>query len=169
MGLVTIVRVFDTEVKKPKKVEVKPPKKLPEKPAKKSVTEEIKKTIDEKFKKTKVKEIRPIHKLQHDNDYERHTQLYKESMKSYDKPSLPKASYSYITQEKNERNFDWGKEVMNYKERREYVRKVQMNALMGGRHNHVNPDEERNYKFWKWARKENYQMSFQMHDGVFNT
>jgi len=169
MGLVTIVRVCEVKkpISRPKKKQKKPH--VEEQPVvKKEKTTEgkkpEKKSIDED-----VKEVKKFEPISPDNDYERHTQLYKEAMKSYEGPRLSETAYSYSTEEKKQKDFDWGAEIMTYKERREYVRKVQMNALMGGRHNHIDPEEERNYAYWKWARKENEQMSFQLYDGVFNT
>jgi len=99
-------------------------------------------------------------------DYQRHTGLYKEFMKGYD---IQSDSTAYEFEDAEHKEFEWGDEVISYKERKEFVRCVQMNALMQGEHNPVDPQIKERYEFWKYASKFNLTMSFLMYSSFMNT
>ena len=74
----------------------------------------------------------------------------------------------YSTEEKKEREFEWGSELINFKERKDLMKSIQMNALMGGAHNYVDPSVKELYKYWKISSAFNQQMSFLMYDTLIN-
>jgi len=98
--------------------------------------------------------------------YLKHTQLYSDFMNQYLSMSQSiKNNYeAYSNSQKTTRTFSWGDEIINYKERKEMVRVVQMNALMQGEHNHIDPDTKERYELWKYASKFNLLMSFMMYE-----
>ena len=106
-------------------------------------------------------------------DYNRHTDLYKKFHGDYLKSttmSIVTDHYqSYESEENDTRTFEWGEDIINYKERKDLVRNIQMNALMGGEHNFVDPSMKQLYEFWKYASKFNMMMSFLLYDTAFNT
>jgi hypothetical protein len=59
-------------------------------------------------------------------------------------------------------------ELISFKERKEVARVIQMNLLMGGGHNHVDPKQEELYKWWK-LDKFNLLMSFLMYDRILSS
>jgi hypothetical protein len=77
------------------------------------------------------------------------------------------------SEDKEKRNFNWGQEVITYKEVKDIARRIHMNALMSGDyvgdisgHNSVGWQENQEYKFWKYASKFNELMSFILYDSV---
>jgi hypothetical protein len=74
----------------------------------------------------------------------------------------------YSSEEKKERKFEHGEELINYKERLDLAKSIQMNSLMGGAHNYVDPSLKELYKFWKVQSAFNRQLSFMMYDTLTN-
>jgi len=132
------------------------------------------KTIDDKVgkvkKKSKIKSSEPdiSYELKLLNDsYERHSIVYKQAMSHYLQVKANTTTYSTYEDKQTSSQTFFAPEVITYKEIKEVVRVIQMNALMHGEHNYVAPELKTSYKYWKWARKENEQISFAMHEGVF--
>jgi hypothetical protein len=102
-------------------------------------------------------------------NYEFMTRNYQRFMEGYINAPMQTAlkapEYSYV-QEKKEKQFGWGDELIPYEERVELARKLQMNKLVGGPHNYVEPDKKQLYEYWKLISKFNEQLSFAIHDWV---
>ncbi len=112
-----------------------------------------------------IKDIKPGLSLE--EDYARHTELYRQFHADYLRVTTQaKSAYEFYSaaESRSERNFSWGEEIINYKERKDLVRSMQMNAFMHGGHNHVDPSSKERYEFWKYASKFNLLMSFHMYD-----
>jgi hypothetical protein len=100
-------------------------------------------------------------------NYELMTRNYQRFMEGYIngpmQTALKAPKYSYV-QEKRGKQFGWGDEVISYKERTEFVRKMQMNALIGGSHNYIEPQQKELYEHWKTINKFNMLLSFALYD-----
>jgi hypothetical protein len=144
----------------------------PERKADKSIADAIKDVSDRKkssisdavseHRKAKTMEAAFVAKQQYDMLVRR----YNEFMSNYlsDNPQTGQKAYDYISEKGKE--WHWGDEVISYKERQEIARSVQMNALLGGSHNHVPPEMKEKYERWKDVSKFNMLLSFWMYDRV---
>lgn len=101
--------------------------------------------------------------------YAQHTDMYKRFHKEMMKSIYQQVQTAEYTEEEKADAFSWGDDVISYKERKEIVRKIQMNALLGAGHNHIDPQEKDRYEFWKYASKFNLTMSFLMNANPFST
>jgi hypothetical protein len=81
--------------------------------------------------------------------YKKLSESYKAFHREYMKENRAQAYDRYIPEEQKEKDFKWGDEVISYEERKEVARKIQMNAMMGGGHNHIDPRKKEDYEFAK--------------------
>jgi len=121
--------------------------------------------IEEIADKTADEEIEPVDAAE---EYQRHTKLYSEFMNAYEEQSSPD-KYEYQSAEPKKRDFSWGDEIISYQERKNYIRCAQMNSLMQGVHNPIDPQVKERYDMWKYASKFNLTMSFLMFASFMNT
>ena len=125
------------------------------------------KSLEKKLKsQKKPKGQKPQQKLPIKDEYLQHTDLYKSFFSEYMKTTQQLSNkYEYYTKEdKKENAFSWGDELISYKERKDYVRKIMMNSLLHGAHNPIDPRTKELYEFWKLASKFNEQLSMAMYD-----
>jgi hypothetical protein len=78
------------------------------------------------------------------------------------------SAYDSYSEPKNHAFKAKDSELISFKERKEVARVIQMNLLMGGGHNHVDPKQEELYKWWK-LDKFNLLMSFLMYDRILSS
>jgi len=134
------------------------------KPARKG-SKDLEKKVSKGRTDGDVKEQKPVPSPE--EDYFRHTEIYRQFHADYLKSTTPANSiYDFYSaaETTREREFSWGEEVISYRERKELVRKMQMNALMQGGHNNVDPGAKERYEFWKYTSKFNLLMSFMMYE-----
>jgi len=135
------------------------------------------KDLEKKLMKTrgkdseKIKDFKKIRtRPSPEDEYARHTELYMRFFSEYMRSTNQNHSgYNfYSSEETSKTQFSWGDEVINYKERKELVRKMQLNKVMQGDHNYVDPQDKEAYEHWKNVSKFNMLMSFHMYANVFN-
>lgn len=103
-----------------------------------------------------------------DGGYERHTAFYRDFLKELLSTPAVKQYQEYSPERTNQkREFKWGEELINYQERKEIARVVQMNYALGGNHNHLDPRQKELYEYWK-LDKFNLSMSFWMFTKVLS-
>ena len=158
-------------------------------PAQENRTQDPKRIILEEIAKHQKKDVKKRHKKEEDaselekdvdqdkisarekdrvvhEDYARHTELYKSFHAEYMKDtSSPLKAYDlYSSADSQDKGWKWGDEVISFKERKELVRKIMLNSLMHGDHNHIDPQQKQAYQFWKYASKFNRSLSQMMYD-----
>jgi len=114
----------------------------------------------------------------HLEQYQKQLEQYQRFLAEYLKDSNNVLKQGYNPYEdkdndKKEREFKWGQEVVTYFEIKDIARRIQMNALLSGNtngavggHNHVGWQEAEDYKFWKYCSKFNELMSFIFYDNI---
>jgi len=120
-------------------------------------------SIDEIVENDDVDEYK-VFKNHVNEDYQRHTDLYKEFHDQYlETVQTQDKNYEFETADDNP-DWEWGQEVITYKERKDFTRIMHLNAIMGAPHNPVNPDTAERFEFWKYASKFNQLMSMLLYD-----
>jgi hypothetical protein len=112
----------------------------------------------------------------HLQQYEKQLEQYKRFLSEYLKEAeyATKAYDAYQEKEdKGKRKFEWGQEVVTFREIKDIARRIHMNALLSGNstgdmsgHNSISWSEGQEYKFWKYASKFNEMMSFVIYDTI---
>jgi len=111
----------------------------------------------------------------HLEQYQKHLDQYKRFLATYleEGSGTIASSYAYQTSDDKpkKREFSWGQEVVTYGEIKDIVRRVHMNALLGGNstgtlsgHNQIAWQEAEDFKFWKYTSKFNEMMSMILYD-----
>jgi hypothetical protein len=104
-------------------------------------------------------------------EYAKHTQLYRqfhdELMSEYSKAGSVAEYYFDAAEEKQE--FEWGDELMGYEERKDFIRAINMNKLLGGEHNGVDPRAKERYEQWKLESNFNFLLSTFYYDTFTRT
>jgi len=157
--------VFKANPRKQKKIPKRKPspsRKYLEMLEEKLVQDEKKEVLDEEEPKSEIMEQETL---------AAHTLRYNNFMNDYlnsstDTNGVSNNGNTYGSNESKTRVFEWGEEVINYDERKETVRAIQMNAIMGGEHNYASPKMKEKYKFWKFSSKFNQLLSFLMYDRI---
>lgn len=127
------------------------------------LVEEIK-TIQEETKNDN-KKIQSNYKQPQVNIYQEHFSKYKDFINSYmyNEENSTVSSSQYLQQEKRE--IKQGDEVMDYKERKEYAKKLMLNSRFGNKTMpHQSQGEKLQYEMWKASSKFNQILSFLMYD-----
>ncbi|MBT4540576.1 hypothetical protein HOC35_03615 [Candidatus Woesearchaeota archaeon] len=114
-----------------------------------------------------------IHLEQYEKQLEQYKRFLSEYLKEAQYATEAYKAYQPDEGEEKKRKFEWGQEVVTFKEIKDIVRRIQMNALMSGNsvgdmsgHNSVSWDEAQEYKFWKYTSKFNETMSFIIYDSI---
>ena len=133
------------------------------------IVKKVKKTTEKKGLEKKIKKVPKKIELKPVKDaYARHTENYRKFHSEYIKSMASTGEYKSYTAESTSKVVSWVEEAISYKERKELVRTIQMNALMGGAHNPVDTSLKEAYEHWKMCSKFNELMSFMMYDLVIS-
>ena len=108
-----------------------------------------------------------------DDLYAQHSKIYTQFMNSYIKgkyqgnnsEGVNKSSYDFSST-KDGKNMQQGDEVMGYGERKEYVKKVMMNAKFKSEINYTSEGEKKSYEYWKMTDSLNLFLSFLMYENT---
>ncbi|MFW6014313.1 MAG: hypothetical protein ACOCZQ_03120 [Nanoarchaeota archaeon] len=99
--------------------------------------------------------------------YERHSEVYRDFINSvlYDNTyALEQKKDQDNYQQEQSKEFKQGDEVMNYSQRKEYVKKLMNNAKFKNGLNHIDETEKKKYEYWKATDSLNLFMSFLMYE-----
>jgi hypothetical protein len=102
------------------------------------------------------------------DDYSRHTSIYKQFFAGHISHDTSSVNYAEVMDDLPKMSVVGDIDAISYKERKDYVRTIQMNALMGAMHNAVDPKMKDAYEMWKYASKFNQLMSFMMYETVLS-
>jgi hypothetical protein len=102
------------------------------------------------------------------DDYSRHTSIYKQFFAGHISRDTSAVNYAEVMDDVPKNSMGSDVEAISYKERKDFVRTIQMNALMGAMHNAVDPQIKEAYEMWKYASKFNQLMSFMMYEKVLS-
>lgn len=113
----------------------------------------------------------------HIEQYQKQLEQYKRFLNEYLKEAQYTAkaydAYQDDKEKDGKRKFEWGQEVVTFREIKDIARRIHMNALLSGNstgdmsgHNSISWSEGQEYKFWKYASKFNEMMSFIIYDSI---
>jgi hypothetical protein len=151
----------------------------------KKAIEAVKESLDDKLPKKENSDDEPVIEKKTDDsktisrdyagmmplpvdDYSRHTSIYKQFFAGHMSHDTSSTNYAEVMDDMPKLSMRSDIDAISYKERKDYVRTIQMNALMGGTHNAVDPKIKEAYEMWKLASKFNQLMSFMMYDSVLS-
>ncbi len=99
--------------------------------------------------------------------YEQATSYFNSFFEDFLYSGKKEAEAKYENEKENEeRKVFADDEVITYREKKEFIRKMMLNSLLRGPHNNITYDEKLKYETWKIISKFNEQLSFLHYDSV---